>query len=518
MTVKQRAFPSLRELLTSAFKDSRRILMLMSLTIAVTIISAMVVVPTYTAGSTLLVLLSPEYAYRPEAGSEAFVNIALERDAILNSEISILTSVPMKKEVISKIGIAKIYPDLVGSGDILRSLKASLLAVLEQEPQEPDLVDAAVTQFSQDLIAFADKSGSTIEVGFRNKDPKIAAEVVNMLVQTYLAKRQGIYSDVQSDLVQKQADKLRVDLDRASADLNAYQTRSGIADFTTQLDILLRQQGDLQRTLQQNETAIVDATERLAIAKAQLAKTPAQIVQYSDNESDRRVQVARDSLAELKQREADLRQTYTDNSDKVVGIRSQIKAMETQIHDLQSNGQPSAVRRGLNDVYATLDLDRLRAESALAAANRQEVAIKAQLQNTNSNIENLYEKKAGLEERQRQKALLEQNYANVIKTLDERKMQESVEAKKTANVRIVQAAEVPTKPAPIRLVILVGGLIISLLIALVTAFLSDIFRRGFISAERIERSLGIRVLASVSPSDSVKQIIVLANRGRLRRI
>jgi uncharacterized protein involved in exopolysaccharide biosynthesis len=367
-------------------------------------------------------------------------------------------------------------------------------------------------------MAFPDKSGNTIQVGFRHRNPVVAAEVVNDLVAAYLASREAVYLDVQSDLVKKQADKLHDELDVASDNLTNYQLQTGISDFGTQLDILLRQQGDLNRNLQQTETTIADSSQRAQTIKAQLAKTPAQVVQFSDDESDRRVQAARDSLAALTQKETDLRQTYTDGSDKVIAVRSQIKAMQSEIGRLQNNGKPSAVRRGLNEVYATLDLDRLRAESSLAAATQQHTAIELQLQQINKAIGALYEKKAGLEEKQRQKALLEQNYATAMKTLDERRMQEDVEAKKATNVRVIQPAGPPMKSNSIRLVILAGGAIMSLVVALLTAFLSDVFRRGFISPERLERSLGIRVLGSVSASHRLRPILSLADaRDEWRR-
>lgn len=510
----KRTFPSLRELLSSAFQDGRRIVILMAVTLALAVGAAFAVVPTYTAASTLLVLLSPEYAYRPEAGAETFVNMALERDAILSSEISILTSMNLQYEVINRIGVENLYPDLVKPRGWLGRLKQRLLGKGSQR----DPVDLAADQLSKDLMAYPDKSGNTIQIGFRHTDPVMAAEVVNQLVSAYLASRESVYMDVQSDLVQKEADKLHADLDRASNDLTQYQMQSGISDFGTQLDILLRQQGDLNRNLQQTETTMADSSQRVQTIKAQLAKTPAQVVQFSDDESDRRVQAARDSLAALTQKETDLRQTYTDSSDKVIAVRSQIKAMQSEMMRLQNSGKPSAVRRGLNEVYATLDLDRLRAESSLAAATQQHAAIETQLQQVNAAISGLYEKKAGLEERQRKKALIEQNYAATMKTLDDRRMQENVEAKKATNVRIIQPAGPPLKSNSIKLVILAGGVIMSLVVALLTAFLSDVFRRGFISPERLERNLGVRVLGSVSASYRLKPILSLAEtRDQWRR-
>jgi uncharacterized protein involved in exopolysaccharide biosynthesis len=507
--MQQQMLPSLRELLNSAFKDARRVLFVALLIIVAAIAGAIIKTPYYTAHSTLLVLLSPEYAYRPDAGSEAVVNMALERDAILNSEISILTSASLARDVVRDIGLAQVYPKIARGPSLWRRVLNFVTG--RTEPVDP--IDAAAYEFSRDLTAKPDKSGSTIEVGFRHPDSQVAAKVVNELVAAYQRKRQAIYSDIQSNLVAAKAEQARQDLESKAAALAAYQNQTGVSDFDTQLDILLRQQGDLQRQLQQSETTIAEAQERLKTANAQLATTPAEVVQYSDNDTDRRIQAARDSLNTLKQREYDLRQTYTDSSDKVVTVRKQMAAMEAEIGRLQQNIQPSAVRKGRNDVYSTLQLDRLRAESTLGAAKQQQQETLNQLAGVKSTIEELYRKKAALEDLTRQKSLAEQSYTTAMKTLSERRMVEDIGSKRAANVRVVEPAEPPLKPAPIRLVIIVGGVILSLLVAFVTSFLSGFLRRSFISAERLEKTLGVPVLASVSTLESARPILALTGPG-----
>jgi capsular polysaccharide biosynthesis protein len=97
-----------------------------------------------------------------------------------------------------------------------------------------------------------------------------------------------------------------------------------------------------------------------------------------------------------------------------------------------------------------------------------------------------------------------------MKTLHERQMVEDVGAKRATNVRVIETASAPLKPAPIRLVIVAAGLMLAVIVALLTAFLSEFLRRGYISAERLERDLGIPVLVSVSASPSARPILALA--------
>lgn len=501
--------PSRRAVLNAAFKDARRILFVFVLVLAAAVAAAALKTPLFTAHSTLLVLLSPEYANRPDAGSEAVATMTLERDAILNSEISILTSPSLAKNIIRQIGVTRLYPKIAKGPGVLHRLVSLVLG----RTGAVDPVDVAADQFNRDVSATPDKSGSTIDIAFRHQDRAMAAEVVNDLVAAYQRKRQDIYADVQSNLVAGKADQARQDLDVKSAALTAYQRETGVSDFATQLDILLRQQGDLQRQIQQTEADIADAGERLKVAQTQLIKTPAEVVQYADNDTDHRIQDARDSLNTLKQREYDLSQIYTDKSDKVITVRKQIAAMQDEIAKLQQNGQPSAVRKGRNDVYSTIELDQVKAESSIAAAQQQGKELSTQLAAVSTSIQQLYDKKAKLDDLTRQKTLAEDAYAAAMKTLSERQMVEDVDSKRATNVRVIEAAEPPLKPAPIRLVILAGGLILSVVAALLTAFLSDFLRRSYISPEQLERNLGIPVLVSVSSSPSARPIQALAAPG-----
>ena len=498
--------PSPRELMNAAFKDARRILLAAAIVLIAAGAAAWYKTPSYTAHSTLLVLLSPEYTSRPDAGSEASATMSLERDAILNSEISILTSSSLAKEVVKQIGVERLYPKIARGPGVVRVLVNRVLGGGEMI----DPVDAAASEFSRDLAAVPDKSGSTIDVAFKHADNAVAAEAVNDLVAAYQRKRQDIYADVQSDLVAAKADQARQDLTAKSAALAAYQSETGVSDYGTQLDILLRQQGDLQRQLQQTETDAADAAERLKIAQSQLATTPAEVLQYADSETDRRIQDARDSLNGLKQRQSELLQTYTDKSDKVVTVQKQIAAIEQEIAKLQQNAQPSAVRKGRNDVYATIELDQVKAQSAIAAAQQQHKELETQLAAVTGNIQQLYSKKAQLDDLTRQETLADQAYATAMKTLHERQMVEDVGAKRATNVRVIETASAPLKPAPIRLVIAAVGLMLAVIVALLTAFLSEFLRRGYISAERLERDLGIPVLVSVSASSSARPILALA--------
>jgi polysaccharide biosynthesis protein PslE len=440
-------------------------------------------------------LMSDEYALRPNAlSTQATPTLALERDAIMNSELSILTSPGLVKAMLHKVGPERIYPSSV-EGGMLQGLVHALFGGSEADP-----VDQVADRFMRDFKAAPDKSGSTIVATFRHTDRDMAAEALNQLVQLYQEKRAEVYANAQSGLIKVEVDKAKTDLDKASAELQAYQLQHGISDFSAQMDLLLRRLADLTRAQQAADTEVLESAKRVSTLTQQLEKTPAQVVQYAESDADGRVKAARDNLVNLRRQESELRQTYTEESQKVMAVRRQIDAMQGEVRRLSSGaGAPSAVRRGQSEVHSSLQLDLARAHSESDSLEQRKRELGLQVADVQSQVNTLQATRADLEALARQKGLSEQTYMAATKVLQERLVIEGMGSKKAANVRVIEPAEPPLKPERTRLIILVGGVMLSLLCGLLAAVLGDRFRRTFIAPERLEAELGLPVLASISP-------------------
>jgi uncharacterized protein involved in exopolysaccharide biosynthesis len=481
------------------------------------LIAAVVVVPTYTAQASLLVLLSPEYAYHAEAGSDEIINGALQQDSILNSEVQILTSPAIEEASIRQIGLDKLYP---GAGTGIKQRLENLAAAAARLVGFPmpatdpgiDPVKRAVGRFGKKLSATADKTASVIQVSFAHKNPDVAAAVVNAVIANYLSQRQKIYLDLQSNVVAQQAEGLRQKLDQASQAITEFQAANGISDFDAQMAILLRRQDDLTQDLFNTDSTIAEAGSRLTAIDQQLKSTPSDIVLGSQNEADLRTSTLRSNLANMRQQEATLEQNYVETAQPVVEIKREIEQLQAELDRANQDQNPSSVQRGRNSVYDALALDRAHTTETVDGAQGRRTQLAAQLDATKTAIADLQKKRQTLEELRRQKDILEQNYATTTKTLSDRQMIESIDAKKAANVRVIQPAEIPINPAPIRMLLLVAAPFLSIFLGFMTALLSDVFRKGYLSSETIERNLGLPVIASISDGERAKGMLTLLLR------
>jgi uncharacterized protein involved in exopolysaccharide biosynthesis len=488
----------LREMIAAAFRDRRRVLLAMFLTFAAVTALAAFTVPSYTAQSTLLVLLSKDYAAQSEVGSERDVAGMLDRDAFLKAETDIIESEPLAREVVRQIGVARLYPQMLNPSflhrlraDWTRRLGAAL--GLPASPS-PALEDLATVAFSQHLSAVADKAGNVITVSFRHPDAKVAAEAVNDLVAAYLAKRIGLYAEIESTFLGRQASDLSAQLEDATRRSAGFKAKHGIIDYPTQRDILLHQQADLVRDQQNAASRVAQLEQRLSVIDTDIARTPPELTVYSESDTQQRQENLRSSLENLKVSAAKLRQTYLPNYPMMAQVEAQIRDATAQ---LATTGAVTAVvRRGRNTVYDDLVLDRAHADQDLQAARAQYQQDTDHLAVLGASLTALEGNAVELADLDRQVALTEIDYRSVERTLESRRIVEAADAN-TSNVRVISPAIPPLSRPHLGAAILVGGALLSLIAGILTAFLCDAFRRGFLLPEKLERNLGLPVLAVI---------------------
>ncbi len=442
---------ALRIILASLFKNWRRILASMAAMLALTLVFVVMVKPSYVADSTLLVLLSSEYSPRAVGDDAKSTSIVLERDAVLKNEVEILTSSALEKETLRKIGLDRVYPDYLKPPGLFARIKARLsdrfqgllasLGAPSPPARDVDPLDLAAQQFARELTATPDKAGNIIVVSYHNHDPAVAASVVNTLVDGYLARRQELLRDLQTEVLAGQVAALRAALDRAGHAYADFKEKNNISDYSTQRQYLLRQQSDTAQDLQQADRDVAQATQRVAVLQGAFDKLPKDVVQYRDS--------------------------------------------------------ATVLARGRPVVLDTLDVDRSRAQQDLQAAKARHDTDIAQLAQLDEQLKSLDQKEFELERLDGQRKLVDENFRAVAKAYDDRALQEKVMAQKTANVRVIQAAETPVAPTSLRLMIFVAGALLSLFAGVLAAVLSNAFGRGYISPEAIEHGLGLPVLVAV---------------------
>ncbi|MGN7918248.1 GumC family protein [Lysobacter sp. 22409] len=484
-TVASRSRPSsafsLRELLGTAFRDRRRIGLAFAISFALVLIASLLPTTRYVSDASLLVRLGHEYVYVADTsegnGSGGATPLMFDRSEALSAENEILASRDLIREVVVRIGMGRLYPSIAQQKDDARRPK----------------LDQAVELFRENLDAQLLKGATVIQLRFTHPDPAIAQSALRTLVATYLDRRRAIFSDDQVRFLEGQVAGVELRLKDAEKRLAEFKQAHGIVNYEQQLGLMVQQGNDLETRLNETSQQAGTANARAKTLKQIASKTPANLVQFSETLGD--PQIPR-QLLDLQLKEQGLSSRYLDDNPLVVNARKDVSKAESFIQQ-QRRTPPTTVRTGRNPVREAAELDLLRAtsdESALAGSRKALQERLDQLKRRAAELTRQQSEFAGLA---REQKLLEDSYANYARKLESARIAEARDRKQRTSVSVLQAASWPLKPKSVRLPILAIGFFLSLGVALIVAFLSEALRSSFLSPEKLERSFGLPVLATV---------------------
>ncbi len=470
----------IRQELRATFQRIRRWLVWVCAGIMLLFVAAaMAMQPEYRSDSDLLVLLGPEYGYRSQAGDVSAVNAAFDHDEMLGTEIGILSSRDLHRDVIKTLGPAALYPrgGWFGHGG--------------------DPMARATRLFEAHVSILSDRTAPIVRISFQHPDPRMAQMVLQTLERLYLARRQVLFADQQSLEVDAQAERLRRALGAAEVQLAAFKALRGITNFATRQDILLREQGETERDLAQAQSLISQNQARLAALKSQLAAAPALTEQARDTELELRLASLRSSLEELRARREALAAQYRAGSEPVRAADAQIRAREAQLRAAFADRSPGTIRMGANPLYVTARGDQGRVAADLGAQEARAARDGATLADIAARIAALTRAEQTLADLERARQVAEDGYKEALKVRDARKMSEQVALAKQGDVRVIKTPNLPGASEGGRMLILLAGVLASAMAAVGMVVVGNFLRRDFALAESLEVDCGIAVLAVV---------------------
>ncbi len=469
---------ALREILTIAFRDRRRIGAALLLGLALTAAVALMAPKKYISEAALLLRLGREYIYTPEVGDPSnSVPIAYDREQTLLAEAKILTSRDIKESVVDKMGVTQIYPALAG---------------VEARSGR----DQAVLAMEKSLEAELLKGSNLMQVGFSHADPAVAAKVLSELIDAYLKKRSIIFSSAAYGNAEADFVARTIQLNAAEAKLAALKSERRIRAFPEEQSLLLAQRNALEVRQADNALALAQARGRASVLNASMGGLTADVVLSSETQRSEAIENARRVLLDLRLKERDLSSKYVDTNPAVVDVRADLARTTEFLRDLERT--PSrVVRTGRSPSRDVVEADLMRTQADQGQARAGVGALAAQRAAIDARLTVLAESEQDLRALERDRRLAEINYEAAAKRLRDEMVLDDLDRKRKSNVSIVQPPLVPLQAKSLVPIIALVGVFLSLCAALLTAFLSALWRDTFITPEQAERSLGLPLLAAV---------------------
>ncbi len=471
-----------REMTAFAFRHLRLMLTAFLIPIALGIAAVVLLPKSFETQSRLLLLLGREYTLAPDINTRNI--LSLDRGEIVNSELAILGSVPLKQKVLKKFGIDRVYPKTFPD-------------FLPTKPLTPEkALELAVLRMTKDLRLQQVPEANIINVTFRHGDPELAAKLLNDLIEEYLAERRNIYAREESKFLSAERIGVQGQLAAAEKRLHAFEAEHGVSNYAEQVAVMLRQQSDLTNRLDQISADLKNSQARLSAARETLKFTKREIVIYTDATQLSAIDSAKNALLHLKVRREDLLSRFRDDSRTIGDIDREIKVVENFLRQ-EGPERQNTHRTGINPTYEILDRIVTQVGTEVDGLAAQRKSLQDSLTRIAAEIDRLSQLGNQYRTLVREREVLDQSYRTYSTKIEETRINEGVLRSLAANVRVIQRAEVPQQPRKLLLIVGVGSVLSGIMLALLIAFVRASTLDVFITPEGVERKLRLKVLLSL---------------------
>jgi uncharacterized protein involved in exopolysaccharide biosynthesis len=490
--------PPLREFMAHAYAHRFRSAGIFGTVLCVAIVAAALLPTRYRAAATLAVLPAPEFTVRPDAGSNALNASALAMDQIMKAETDILQSDDLHEAVLSRVGIAPLYADLGNAptgGFVHTWLRPLATPWIGPSRAGPDaIMERALTRFAGDLDIRASKEGNVIDITFKAEDGAVAALVANTLLSAYAARRTHLYDDPQLRVVTQETEAARHASVNADRRLAAFKWAHDISNYDEERSYLLKRRSDAQQGLAEADMTAASQQARIAVLDHQIAAQPAGMDIFLEHDTDTRLQAIDAALVDLRTKLSAAQVRYLDTSRMVTDVKAQIEQRVQERRRLAGDPSPSVSRLGPNPNQEQLKLDRARASAELAAAASRAASHQRLLRDIASALVASDAQEQALDDLMKQKRVADENFLTANRVMAERRLTEAEDILRLAHVRVIEAARVPLRPEPIKLLMVLAGVISGVVAAAGALVIRFAAQPTFLTSSGLGQATGLPVL------------------------
>jgi uncharacterized protein involved in exopolysaccharide biosynthesis len=198
---------TLRDLLTIAWHDRKRIGAAVLAGLLLTLLAAVSMPRNYSAEASLLLRLGREYLYVPETGDPSTAQpLPYDREQTLVAEAKIMTSRDVLESVVSQLGVASIYPQITEN----RTATAA---------EQAEAAKALGRALKADLL----KGSNLLQVSFSHPDAETSARVLDQVIDSYLLKRRDVFASNSGGQAEAELAARRIQLNTAEARLASFK-------------------------------------------------------------------------------------------------------------------------------------------------------------------------------------------------------------------------------------------------------------------------------------------------------
>ncbi|CAN5151450.1 hypothetical protein BH10PSE4_BH10PSE4_06900 [soil metagenome] len=472
---------TVRELLTPAFYYKREAILAFLIPVVLAIVAVFLAQPIYVAQSRLLILLGDDYVFRSDMGAAA-PGMSFDRAQIVHAEMEILTAKDLRTKAISEIGLSRVYPALAA---------------------EPQGLEKAAEQLSKDLTIDNVPQSNVIELSLRNKNPEVAANLLNKLVALYIERRRSIFEQSDLSSVNGQRDQLNARLAEIEDQLSKFSIEHGFGDYPSEFAAVQSQQASLTSQVQSLDQQLATRSGRASVLARRLRSAPSELEISSDRGRSQQLEDLTRNLLDLQNQRRVAAARYVDGYPLVADLDRKIADVQGQIRATPAQ-QVTSVRRGVNPVHQQLDTDLADSEGDVAGLRLARDQAARDLRVATGRQKDLVRIGPQYRELIRKRTMLEASFSDIAKRSEDTQLA-GVLSRSKANVRVIQAADPPVKGKSGRLILLIAGLLAGVAAAAAVILVSAAFSDVMVTPRDVEQKLDVPIILAVGVNNDASK-------------
>ena len=350
----------------------------------------------------------------------------------LNTEIELLSSYDLLRQVVSATGLDKVQATGKNTPAELQELA----------------IQNAVSNLRQGLKISAARKADIIDVVYMAGTPRQAVAVLRQLSASYLESHLRVHGTPGThEFFLSQAAHYRNELKNAETKLTGFNLKNDIVLFAQQKEEIVRRASESSSMLLAVEAGIREYTRRIADTRNQLgAVEPRVVTQRRTLFNQSSVEHLGTMLVELQNRRTQLLSKYRADDRLVEEVSQEITDTQTAL-ERANNLTGSDQATDINPVRQTLELELTKEQTELAGleAKRQELA--RQTDNYRLRLSSFGVSTAEYDDLIRDQKEAEDSYLLYERKAEEARIAESLDQQKISNVSILEHPVEPLLPS-----------------------------------------------------------------------
>jgi polysaccharide biosynthesis protein PslE len=444
---------------------------------ALGLVAALMAPKAYTARTELIVRMGEEYVYQPTAGG-AGAGATPDMQTIVNAEMRMIGSGPVVRAAIAEVGLAALYPEIAGAGG-----------------SEARKIASAERAFAQHLTIETAPQTPSIGLSFEHRNPEVAAQALNALMDAYLAHRRTVLVGGGYDALAEESSDLSTRAAGASTALAAFLTEHQIGDFESELAALAARSGDIETQLLDAQARQREADARAGALRSRYQSEPEEIQLYSESD-------ARAALVQAQMEREQLLGRYQADALPVREVDRRIAQFEAF---LAGGDPPSVTRRGPNPVRQDVASQLYAMEAEARAQRGRATALSQQRSEVRARIRAMQVLEPDFRRLQRDRTILETSAQNFASRAEEARTRSQMLGRATDNISAVERAGVPTQGKSLRWPIMIVTVLIAAIVSIAAGLSRALMRRSFPTPSSAGRALDTPVLAVFPRAPTAKK-------------